>query len=349
MLLFDILKSPERKAYFKRCWDLQNDEGFRKWVMNEYHGKGWIKIEHFGDLYPNKVIYFVPEYGCQVGFFAEFLFTLIRLSYASERGFVPYVEWGSDFLYYEPKGIDGEKNAFCYFFDQVTDIINPKNSSHVILSSTDHIKETQDLLGTHGYIVTNAYIDELSRMAKKYIRYNKTTLTYLEEKFANLIGNKKTLAIHYRGTDYKRHYNNHPMCVSVSQEIDMAKKLLDEKKYEQIFLATDENAAIQNFVDEFGDKVKYYTDVFRSNNGDESVAYSSDSRDKHHFKLALEVLCDEYTMTRCDGLVGGISNLTLSAKIMKKAWFDSNYDDEIIINNDIYHNEGNNFCDAVHE
>ena len=96
MLLFDILRSPEKKAYFRKCWDLQNDTGFRNWIMREYHNKGWVKIEDSDGAQRGDILYYIGEYGGNVGFFSEVIFTLFRLYYADDRGFIPYVNWGSN-------------------------------------------------------------------------------------------------------------------------------------------------------------------------------------------------------------------------------------------------------------
>jgi hypothetical protein len=125
------------------------------------------------------------------------------------------------------------------------------------------------------------------------------------------------------------------------------RELLTAKDYEVIFLATDEKEALETFRREFGDIVKAFDDVWRAEEGDESVAYSSSDRENHHYLLGLEVLRDEYMLTRCDGLVCGISNLTLSARMMRKAWYEKEYDDLVILDYNLCHND-RQFCNAKH-
>ena len=222
-----------------------------------------------------------------------------------------------------------------------------KNASHVLLANHDHIHAVQDQLNTHGYAVSEEYIAGLSRMIQKYIRYNQNTLQYLENSYRELIGEKKALAVHFRGTDYRRQYNNHPVFVTIEQEIEKAKELLREKDYEVIFLATDEQDAVERFQKEFGDKMKCFSDTWRAEEGDESVAYSHGKRDHHRYLLGLEVIRDQYMLTRCKGLVCGVSNLTLSARMMRRAWYETDYDDLVILNEELCHNN-RNFCDAKH-
>lgn len=340
-------KKHEMLVFLHQCRVHRKDAEFRRVVLNGYQNANFLELEDKGNEYPGKTIYHIGAYGCYVGFFAEFLFLLIRLYFADDRGFVPFVYWGDEFLYYEKDGIEGEKNAFRYYFDPVSEVYSSENAAHVLVANSWHIHSVQNKLNTHGYAVSEEYMDVLSKMVKKYIRYNKKTSDYLDKSYYDLLGEKKALAVHFRGTDYRRQYNNHPVFVTLDQEIKKVYELLDTKKYEVIFLATDEQEAIEQFQEEFGDKVKFFEDTWRADGGDESVAYSESVRENHHYLLGLEVLRDQYMLTRCKGLVCGISNLTLSARVMRKAWYEEDYEDLVVLNGELCHND-RNFCDEKH-
>ena len=104
---------------------------------------------------------------------------------------------------------------------------------------------------------------------------------------------------------------------------------------------------MRKFRETFGDKVKAYQDVFRDEGGDESIAFSVSDRAHHKYLLGLEVLRDQYTLTHCDGLVCGYSNVTFLARIMRKGWLNKDYKDYILINNGLYHNN-NRFGESGH-
>lgn len=343
----DKIKKAGMPEFFHQCRIHRGEEEFRQLVLEGYHNPDYLKIESRGNEYPGQIVYQIGAFGCSVGFFAEFLYTLIRLYFAADRGFTPYVNWGSDFLYYEQDGIGNEKNAFLYYFNPVTDVVSTDNAAHVLMATDYHIHDVQDRLNTHGYAVSDEYMTGLSNMIKKYIRYNDKTKAYLEDGYDTLIGNKRALAVHFRGTDYRRQYNNHPVFVTIEQEMEKVRELLATDKYDVIFLATDEQEAVDVFRSEFGDKVKVFEDTWRADGGDESVAYSHADRKQHRYLLGLEVLRDQYMLTRCEGLVCGISNLTLSARMMRKAWYDKDYEDLVILNHDLCHND-RQFCDAKH-
>lgn len=192
----------------------------------------------------------------------------------------------------------------------------------MVYQASWHCNQVKALYGAVSYDVSDDYIDAMARMLKKYIRYNEETLTYLKKEYNKLLGDRKTLAVHYRGTDFNKGYNNHPVPVQVEQEMERVREFLDQKDYEQIFLATDESAVVKRFQEEFGELVKVYEDTFRDDGTGESIAFSKSERVHHHYKLGLEVLRDQYTLTRCEGIVCGYSNITFIARVMRRAWFD---------------------------
>lgn len=332
---------------FNRCRIHCKEEEFRKLVLEGYHSAECFELNSYGNEYRGQVVYCIEAFGHSVGFFAEFLYVLIRLYFAADRGFIPYINWGEDFLYYEAGGIDNEHNAFLHYFEPVSDVINCGSAAHVLKAAEYHIADVASRLNTSGYAVTEEYMDALSNMAKRYIRYNAATKLFLEDGYHTLIGNKKALAVHFRGTDYRRQYNNHPVFITIEQEIEIVRDIFNAKDYEVIFLATDEQEAVDIFRREFGEKLKVFEDTWRADGGDESVAFSHSDRKNHHYLLGLEVLRDQYILTRCEGLVCGISNLTLSARIMRKAWYDNDYEDMVILDSGLNHN-ANRFSDAEH-
>ncbi len=339
MSLMDFFRKSEKLVYWNRCRVHRNQPDFRRMVLEGYHNPNFLELHHLGDEYAGHIIYCAEETGGGIGFFGELGMTLLKLYFADERGLVPYVHWGEKHLYYEPDGIKGETNVFLYYFEPVSDVESVKNACYVIYQEFWHWKQVKSLYGVVSYDVSDDYVDAMARILKKYIRYNEDTLDYLQAEYQKLLGDRKTLGVHYRGTDFHKGYNNHPIPVQIEQEIEKIKEFLEQKKYEQIFVATDENAVIARFRQEFGERVKVYEDTFRDNGSGESIAFSKSKRNNHHYKLGLEVLRDQYTLTRCEGLVCGYSNITLIARIMRKAWLGKEWMDYCLIDNGIFQNQ----------
>jgi hypothetical protein len=337
--LIDFLRKSEKLVYYNRCFLHRNKPEFRKMVLEGYQNPDFLEVQHLGDDYEGHMIYVADETGNGIGFFAELGMTLIKLYFADERGFTPYVRWGERCVYYEPEGVRGEKNAFLHYFRPVSEIETEKHASHVVYQKPWQCNQVKKKYEAVSYEVSEDYINAMARMLKKYVRYNEDTQKYLESEFVRLLGDKKTVAVHYRGTDFNKGYNNHPVPVQIEQEIEQVKRLLAEKDYEQIFLATDENSVVERFRKEFGDIVKVYGDTYRDNGTGESVAFSTSDRKLHHYRLGMEVLRDQYTLTHCAGIVCGYSNITFLARVMRRGWLEKEWDDYCLINNGLFHNE----------
>lgn len=333
--------------FWNRCRIHRKESEFQEHVMEAYRNPDYLHLYSYGEEYSGETIYLADEQGGGMGFFAELGVTLIKLYFADERGFTPYVYWGERYLYYEADGIEGEENAYLYYFAPASHVDSIQRAKHVVRSEMCHYEQVKALFGAISYDVSEAYVDAMADMLRKYVRYNEKTLHYLKEQFYMLLGDKKTLAVHYRGTDFRKQYNNHPVAVRIEQALEEAKKLLQQKGYEQVFLATDEKEAVLRFQEAFGDKVKIYEDVFRSETGNDSIVFYKSEREHHRYLLGLEVLRDQYTLTNCDGLICGYSNVTFLARIMRRGWLGKEYEDYVLINNGIYHNS-NNFWESGH-
>lgn len=331
----------DKLKLINRCRIHGNEPEFVRFVLEGYQNPDYLHLWTYGNEYADETIYLVDEQGGGVGFFAELGVTLIKLYFACERGFTPYIHWGKNYLYYEPDGIDGETNAFLYYFAPASHVRGIEAARHVVKSETSHYDQVKSLFGAVSYDVSEEYVDAMADMLHRYVRYNDKTEKYLQEQYKELLGEKRTLAVHFRGTDFRKQYNNHPVAVRIEQTIEEVRKLFCKGYYEQIFIASDEEMAVQKFIGTFGDKVKAYRDVFRDEGGDDSIAFSVSDRAHHKYLLGLEVLRDQYTLTNCDGLVCGYSNVTFLARIMRRGWLNKDYTDYVLINNGLYHN--NNF------
>jgi len=347
MNFIDILRKNKALVFWNRCRIHRKEPEFREHVLNAYQNPEYLHLYSYGNEYKGETIYLVDEQGNGVGFFAELGVTLIKLYFADERGFTPYVCWGENYLYYEPGGIEGEKNAFLHYFAPASHVVDIQRARHVVKSEIRHYEQVKSLFGAVSYDVSEAYVDAMADMLKKYIRYNERVKAYLTAQFQALLGEKRTLGVHYRGTDFRKQYNNHPVAVRIEQTLGEVRKLIQTGKYEQIFLATDENDAVEKFRKAFGERVRIYPDTFRDDGGDDSIAFSKSDREHHKYRLGLEVLRDQYTLTNCKGLVCGYSNVTFLARIMRKAWHERDFEDYVLIDNGIYHND-NNFWESGH-
>lgn len=286
----------------------------------------------------DKNIYYIVMGDRGDGFFAEFGRLLMYLYVADRFNLTPVVRFTDDYLYSESTPVNGYENPFQYFFMEPCGIDpeGAEKSRNVIYSEYVHtlneslMKERQ---GLYGY--TDRYIEMMGGIQRKYIRLNPIVQRYIDENVEGILGSEKDriIGVHYRGTDYKRGLDGHPVYTAAKEQIEKIRELLGKGDYDKIFLATDDNDALNEFKQEFGERLIFYDDVYRGS-GDTSVAFSKDKRELHHYKLGLEVLRDMETLSQCGALIAGPSQVSLAARITKAAE-GKEYNDLIIIDNGI--------------
>lgn len=303
-----------------------------------------LRCRTYGNDNKNKCIYYICVGKYEFGFFALFRITLKYLAYADRFGFCPVIEWSKDIPYAEREVVMNTKNPYEYYFDQPTNIsLKEIETSYNVFESdeihiTDFFLDKEIIDGEDGYFMSEQFIDYLSEITRKYVKLNAWTDNYVENEIRKVINGKKTLGVHVRGSDFKQGYNNHPVIVPIEDYIKISKKMLEEG-YEQIFLATDDVKALEEFSSVFMEKLVYYHDVIRTT-GKVSVAFSESVRKNHHYLLGLEVLRDMYSLAACDGLVAGISQVSNCARIVKKS-YKKEYEDMIILNRGVNHTANN--------
>ena len=176
--LLDILKKNEKLVLFNRCRLYCKEADFRDLVIRGYHNPSVLEIVQKGNDYKGEIIYMADETGCGVGFFAELGMTLIKLHFADDRGLTPFVYWGSNYVYYEPNGINGEKNAFLHYFEPVSHIESVENANFVVYQKPWHCNQVKSIYNAVSDDVSQEYVDAMARMLKKYIKYNELTEAY---------------------------------------------------------------------------------------------------------------------------------------------------------------------------
>lgn len=314
--IIEMLKKNTILHFFVKAFKHINDKEYLEFFINRENLPLTLEFESRGRNCIGDCIYLIEASGNGFGFFAEFHLIIQKLIFAECFHLKPYVHWGRDFLYYE-KEIKDTENAYEYFFKTINEDLKGKIETADLL--------TRSKMGQAGWVVNRykrdydlspEYLEKAAEVYRKYIRLNPQIAPKIMGEINGILQGKKTLAVHYRGTDFKMNYDNHPVCVTIEQEFEVIKRAIQGQEFEQIFLATDDNEAISAFETEFAERVVFYHDVIRGDNTT-SVAFSESSRTEHHYLLAYEVLRDMLTLSACDGLIAGISQVSICARIAK--------------------------------
>lgn len=297
--------------------------------------------QKYGRENRDKIIYYICEDNANMGFFAMYRSWLEYLYFSDICGYVPAIYAGRHFAYKEENHALGTRNPFEYYFVQPAGLglHEVKNSYKVVTSNLLH-REIVELVytGKYGeYWYTQDYLRTMGNIVNKYVRFNEVTWKYICNGLEKLnIQNNKVLGAHIRGTDFKRGFNVHPVYLTAEDCFSAIDGILEVKKYDKIFVATDDKRLLNQFLEKYGSKMCCYKDVFR-NDKDKSVVFEKSTRKNHKYRLGLEVLRDMYTLAVCDGLVAGISQVAVCAQINKIAT-GTMYEDLKIINKGINRN-----------
>ncbi len=301
-----------------------------------------FQCDSFGERNKEKNLYLISYGDARNGFFIHFHWLLKYLCVAQRYGFIPVVEWSKDIPYAEGNPVNGTCNPFEYYFEQPGHITpdEARDSYNVFRAETIHLEDhflNREIPDGEkgGYLISDQMMECLAEAERKYIRLNKQMQEYIEKELSILPQNERIIGVHYRGSDFKKNYNKHPVSIGVEEYICNVEGLL-QKGYDRIFLATDDAGAVCAFEERFGDKVIYFKDVVRTD-GTVSVAFSEERRENHKYLLGREVLRDMLTLAACDAIVSGMSQVSISAQITKLS-YNERYEDRIILSKGVNHN-----------
>ncbi len=303
-----------------------------------------LNFKNYGPLHPDKNILYIYNDSDVRGFFSLFFLVLDGLALAERYHLEPVVRWGEHTLYAQANPINGSGNPFEYFFQQVSEVSADEvfRSSRVMLfADANRQSDYNQPYSVASQIAAkadqeNQFILSNAHLYSKYIRFKPEVADYIYKQGQSVLKGKNVLGVHVRGTDFNKGYLNHAKAVSIDQYIEATKQALEEGQYDSIFLATDEEAALERFQREFGSRLTYYSDILRSRNG-EALHFSENARENHKYLLGLEVLRDVMSLASCSGLIAGLSNVSLASRVIKTA-NDGGYAYCNIINNGFHVN-----------
>ncbi|HJA30884.1 MAG TPA: O-fucosyltransferase family protein [Candidatus Eisenbergiella pullicola] len=311
----------KRLVFAEYCFSRGNDHRFVQAVKEIGKYPEFVFLEKGNGEQEAEVFYHIYMEESKSGFFADHNKLLEYLFFADYYHLIPVVEYTDRYCYAERHPVNGTTNPFEYYFEQPAgiDLNEMRRSTAIIHSRKDNIMLAKQLNPKQdGYSKSDKYLEQMGRISQKYIHLQPRVKEWIEgEKKRSLsLCNGNVLGVHVRGTDFKRNYNGHPIAVTLDEYEKETEILMNTGKYDKIFLATDDENAVESFGRKFPDKLVFYTDVIRSK-GTETVMKSESLRENHHYKLGLEVLRDMYTLANCDGLIAGLSQVSFAARIQK--------------------------------
>lgn len=290
-----------------------------------FHWTDRMHIEHHG-IQDKTILVIRPQTNTQ-GLLSSYLFVLKYVRWAESKNIEAVVDFASENCqYYTGRKIDGSCNAWDYYFEQpstlvLSDISNAKNvlysgwsfflkNQPIAIPETVEAGENEEIIGiAHQKCGIKPYIYEI--VNAKY-----------KELFNGIV-----LGVFLRGTDYVRlHPKGHPVQPSIEQAIEKIDEFLcKHNDINQIFVVTEDYTYYQKLRDKYGDMIFCSDDSFVEDYKDSYVfeAFKDDPYDR-----GLNYLVRILLFGRCDYVIAGITNGSITANILKEKkpcesfWFE---------------------------
>ncbi len=283
---------------------------------------------NYGTLNPDKTFYVIREGTKENGLLSMYMRALQRCVYALDKGFVPFFD-GKTW----PTQYNGGQdiNSWELFFNQPTEVPLEEiyKSKNVILAG-NNISDYNELTKQIAYA---PYCDEhcvsiLYKICHENIFVKDCILQEVDSEYRDLFSDKTVLGVYMRGTDYTSlkpagHYVQ-PDLNTVLKDIE---RYLKQFKIDMIFLVTEDDKIYHSVASFYGEKMISYNDYrFTSYNGKDFLAGSKKEISVQEIgKIYLKKIM---LLSRCDYLIGGITNGTQFALIMN----NNQYKDKILYN-----------------
>lgn len=297
----------------------------------------YIEIRHNGSVDYGKIVYVIKENTGYDGFCATLIFIIYHLIFAKEHGFAPVIKLSREFAYFDEDKSKEIANPWEYYFEVPEGTFDENNALNVCYCNYHQRDLMRDKYDLTPYKAENYSDDKVFELClpliKEYLRLKPEII----EASSNILKpvkdrGGKILGVHFRGTDYKKGFNRHPVYVDEDQTIEEIKKAMGTGDFDSVFVATDDSSICDRIKEAVPETtILAHSDVFRSS-GDESVAFSRSDRRLHKYLLGYEVARDMYTLSLCDGLVAGKSSVGFMSNLYKHSR-DEEYEYMHIIDN----------------
>lgn len=322
-----FLQKHDAINYFQRVIRHSGDKLYREQVLNlGVESEDIFHIHHYGDLNQGKTI--ILKNSGLWGFFAEYRYMIEICFLADMFGFFPVFHFNDDFYYSSANAvINGTSDCFEHYFMQPCDISyeDAMRSTAVVTATAQNCALARKMLfgGNERdetcYVWDEKIFKKMSVYSKKYLRLNPILDETVHGEIDELLKKRRTLGVHIRIRGFHdekgRAMDGHPVTAPLSDYIDAIRIGIEQHNFEQIFIATGEDNVLDTLEKIFPGKLVYYRDVLRKPDGNTHHIVSD--RQNNKYRLGYEVLRDMLTLTKCDGLIAGLSQVAFSAMIKK--------------------------------
>lgn len=291
-------------------------ETFVNWCFNTKLYKILLSVRFrshkvcLGNENPDKIFYIIGFEDLNGGIFWIVNKALMHIAYATEKRYIPVVDYKNYRTQYTSDEEFGKINVWEKFFEQpagysVQDIQHSKN---IIIQRKMHTPDEKHLMGN--FYNDPVKINYFRELYTKYIQYSDYTKSYLQKSEFILKGSR-VLGVLCRGTDYViLRPKNHPIPPTSSLVIEKSKVVMEEYNCDKIFLATEDEDIYEDFKRAFGDKLivnqqkRVSKSQFMKGEDLATVKRKISQSSEELYTSGLEYLEAIYLLSKCDCFVG---------------------------------------------
>ncbi len=291
--------------------------------------KGREKYVSYGRANPDKTFYVIrPYYYLQpnelifrniANLLTQYYYTLQKLSYAVENGYIPVVDWKNygKMPHSEDYPVNGTENAWEYYWEQPSDYTLEEvyQSKNVILSTQN--------IGQYGYIPDAAmkppFMQYAQRLAEQCPQYaslaslNEVTTNYIENIYKQLFPREqKVLGVVVRGASYGQTgtpMHSHPKQAKINELIRAVRNYCQEWDIHYIYFMNEMQELVDAMKEAFGEYLivlpRLRDHLTRPADGvTQNPMYAPGQR----YQTNLDYLTEVALLSKCDSLVGSMSS-----------------------------------------
>lgn len=287
----------------------------------------------------NNRTFYIIEYDWQTnGFFAIMRKCLDGCAFADSMGWIPFINIENS-VFNVPEGYHGIKNMFEYYYKPIENcsLKQIKQNENYIVANSAHTINFYNSFNlmykvslSREYDADEELLKYLGGILKKYFILKQEIYSKIITEILEVLPKDKILGVHFRGSDFNTGKKGHPVQCRIEQYFESIDDALD-RGFQYIFLATDDKNIVETFLQRYGNRICMFKDVERSST-ECGVHFQRHDRKEDQFYLGREVLRDMLTLANCDGLIAGISQVSLFARIQKYS-YGKDYIYKHIINN----------------
>ena len=285
-----ILSKP--KKYFRQI----------KLELSEIDETKFLK-KNFGNKNKKKNFLIINRSSYNTGFFSNFCYVINSLIIAEKNKMIPVVDMENfPNLYNEKHKIDNSYNSWNYYFENVSKytLKDAYQSKNVYFTSGIFHKDLEINPGSNKFI----------KPLKKFIKIKKNILDEIDSFHKKNFKKKKILGVLFRGQE-QRFSPNHYLPPTIDQIINLIDKIMKKKKFDKIFLCTEEQSYLDLLKKNYGNKIIFYN----SQRSYDINRYYYYNRKNHRYKLGKEILIESILLSKCSEIIGTRTNVTETARL----------------------------------